>query len=145
MAGTVTITLSEIDTPSPSSPHANIPGGIKKVEISWIADSGDGSVPQTAFDSDVLADILGRYCILGITDPGSPAPTDQYDIELLDEYGVDVFGENLKDRSATAGEQAVPKIGSAYGGRLCAGTWTFKLTGNFVNSAQGKCLLHFEI
>ena len=129
MAGNVTITVSDKTT----------------VKISWVADSADGSVPQTEFDITILVDIIGQYSILGITDPGSPAPTDKYDIEILDEYGVDVFGGNLKDRSTTVSEQAVPKIGDTYyGERLCAGAWTFKLTNNSVNSAQGKCILYFK-
>lgn len=116
-----------------------------KVEIDWTADSGDGSVPQTEFDNAVLVYIIGRCCIHGITDPGSPAPTDEYDIEILDEYGVDIFGGELHNRSTIDTEQAVPKVGNGYGGRLCAGTWTFKLSGNSVNSASGKCVLCFEI
>jgi len=128
MAGSVSITVSNKT----------------KVEISWVADSGDGSVPQTEFESAILVDIVGEYCILAVTDPGSPAPTDEYDIEILDEYGVDIFGGELNNRSTTNPEQAVPKIGNGYGGRFCAGPWTFKLTGNSVNSAQGKCVLYFE-
>ena len=129
MAGSVSVTVSNKT----------------KVEISWVADSGDGSVPQTEFDSAIIVDIAGEYCIPGVTAPGSPAPTDEYDIEILDEYGVDVFGGELHNRSTTDPEQAVPKIGNGYGSRLCAGPWTFKLTGNSVNSAQGKCILYFEL
>ena len=139
MAGSsATITFSKIATPYTDTDD------LIRVVIDWVADNGDGSVPQTDFDSDDSLDILDRFCVLGVTDPGAVAPTPNYDIEILDEYGVDVFGGNLTNRSATASEQAVPKIGSAYGGRLCAGIWTFKLTNNIVNSATGKCVLYFE-
>ena len=132
MSGTVIITISSVGNKS------------KKVEIIWTANSLDGSVPRTEFDSAIIADIQEKYCILAITDPGSPAPTDQYDIKIFDEYSVDIFGGELNNRSTINTEQAVPKIGNGYGGRLCAGPWTFRLSGNSVNSAQGKCVLYFE-
>lgn len=144
MAGSsATITFGKIDTPYTGT------YGIVEVTIDWVADDGagvGGSVPETAFDTTDTVDILGRYCVLGVTDPdaGTP-PTDNYDIEILDEYGCDIFGGALTNRDTANSEQAVPKINSVYGGRLCAGVWTFKLTGNSVNDAEGKCVLYFEI
>jgi len=147
MAGTVNITFGKIDTPYAET-H-----GIVEVLIEWVGDSGDGTVPETAFDAVDTIDILGRYCVLAVTDPdGVTAPTDDYDIVIEDEYGCDVFGGALANRDGAnseqavpKSEQAVPKVNNVYGGRLCAGVWTFKLTGNSVNSAKGKCVLYFEI
>lgn len=135
MAGTVDIVFSKI-----SRPYANT-YPISKVVISWTGDSADGSVPQTDID---ITNLIGRYCCLGVTDPGSTAPTDNYDIEILDEYGVDIFGGSLKTRDTANSEQVLPVIGTAMAPRLCADTWTFKLTNNSVNSATGKCVLFFE-
>ena len=137
MAGSVTISYSTVDVPYTAKE-------LIKVEIDWTADSSDGSVPQTDFSGSDFVKILGRKCVLAVTDPGATAPTDQYDIEILDEYGVDVMGASLTNRNATASEQAIPLISSLYVPRLCAGTWTFKLTNNSVNSATGKCILYFE-
>ena len=141
MAGSsVTITFGKVDTPYTGT------YGLVKVGIDWVADDTDGSVPDAAFDATDTIDILGRYCILAVTDPdGDTAPTDNYDITVEDEYGCDIFGGALANRDEANSEQAVPKINSVYGGRLCAGVWTFKLTGNAVNSAEGKCILYFEI
>jgi hypothetical protein len=140
MAGSsATITFSDINTPYAGT-H-----GLVEVTIDWVADDTDGSVPYTAFDAADTIDILGRYCTLGITDPGSVAPTNLYDIEIRDEYGCDVFGSNLLNRSSVNSEQAVPLIGDAYGSRLCAGILTFRLTNNSVVDATGKCILYFEI
>ena len=141
MAGSsVTITFGKVDTPYTGT------YGLVKVGIAWLADDTDGSVPDAAFDVTDTIDILGRYCILAVTDPdGDTAPTDNYDITVEDEYGCDIFGGALANRDTANSEQAVPKINSVYGGRLCAGVWTFKLTGNAVNSAEGKCVLYFEI
>lgn len=139
MAGTVDITFSKIDTPYAST-H-----GVVKVLIEWTADSGDGSVPETAFDATDTIGITGRYCSLGVTDPGTTAPTANYDIEILDEYGCDIFGGNFNNRSASDSEQTLPVINNGLGSRLCAGILTFKLTNNSVNSATGKCILYFEL
>jgi len=138
MAGSsVTITVGKIDTPYAGT-H-----GIVEVLAEWVADDTNGSVPDTAIDD---VDMLGRYCVLAVTDPDSgTAPTDNYDITIEDEYGCDIFGGALENRDTANSEQAVPKVNSVYGGRLYAGAWTFKLSGNSVNSAEGKCVLYFEI
>ena len=134
----VTVAFSKISVPYVSE-H-----GIVKVLIDWLA-ATDNSVADAAFDSTDLIDILGRYCILGVTDPGSPAPSDNYDITIEDEYGVDIFGGKLTNRHTTNAQQEMPLIGSGYGGRLCAGPLTFKLAGNSVSVAKGKCILYFKL
>ena len=140
MAGSsTTVTFGKIDTPYAGT-H-----GLVKVEIDWVADDADGSVPDGVFDATDTIDILGRYCILGITNPGTTAPTDNYDITVEDEYGCDIFGGQLLNRDSALSEQALPNVGGAYGGRPCAGILTFKLSGNSVNDATGKCVLYFEI
>jgi hypothetical protein len=140
MAGSsATVTFGKINTPYAGT-H-----GLVKVEIDWVADDTNGSVPETDFDATDTIDILGRYCSLGVTDPGTTAPTADYDIEILDEYGCDIFGGNMTNRSATVSEQTLPIINNGIGSRLCAGILTFKLTNNSVNDAIGKCVLYFEI
>jgi len=139
MAGSTTVTFGKIDTPYAGT-H-----GLVKVEINWVADSGDGSVPDGVFDATKTIRLLGRYCVLAVTDPGPVAPTDNYDITIEDEYGCDIFGGQLSNRDGANSEQALPNIGGAYGGRPCAGVLTFKLANNSVHSATGKCVLYFEI
>lgn len=138
MAGSVTITISDIDIPW----HKKDVALIKKVLIEWI---GDPTVPDTVFSASNTVEIIGRYCSLAVTDPGSTAPTDNYDITIEDEYGVDIMGGSLLNRDTANSEQAIPQVGSGLASRLCAGIWTFKLSGNSVNSATGKCVLYFEI
>ena len=135
----VNATFSKINTPYTGT-H-----GLVKVVIDWLADDANASVPDTAFDSDDMVGILGRYCVIGITDPGSPAPTTDYDIVINDEYGCDIFGGEINNLSATVTEQAFPKAGNGYGNRPCAGTLTFSLSGNSVNATTGKCILYFGI
>ena len=146
MAGSVTMTLSKISTKL-SGKGANYPGthDIFKLLIEWTGAASGGAVTAVDFSNAITKDILGRCCSLAVTDPGSIAPTAAYDIEILDEYGVDVFGGNLNNRDAANSEQAAPLISSFTDKRLCAGVWNFKLTGNSVNSATGSCVLYFGI
>lgn len=139
-ASEVTITFSKIATPYAGT-H-----GIVQVLIEWLASTSNaGGVTSTAFDATDTIDILGRYCVLAVTDPGSPAPTDDYSIAINDEYGVDVFGGNLGSRDTANSEQAAPLISAFTDRRLCAGVWTFVLTGNSVSGATGKCILYFAM
>lgn len=108
------------------------------ITFSWTADSGDGSVPSTA-----SMNIQG-YVILVVTDPGTPAPTDNYDITLTDENGVDVMGGTLANRDASNTEQAVPKIGNVYGGRWVSGTVTLNISNNSVGGAKGIVKVYIE-
>lgn len=102
------------------------------VKWAWIADASNGSVP-----TNTISGITG-YVVRVITDPGSPSPSDNYDIELKDMYGCDVMGGALADRDATATEQAMPIIGGASSGALVLDTLQLNISGNSVNSAQGS-------
>lgn len=103
-----------------------------KTTVSWTADDSDGSV-----DNGTIGLPDPCYMFIGITDPGSTAPTDNYDIVVTDSLGADVFGTALNNRDTTTSEQAAPIIGGTYGGRLAEGELTFTLTNNSVNSATG--------
>lgn len=114
-------------------------------EISWVADDTDGSVPDTVLtDENGDNDNLTAYIVLAVTNPGSTAPTNNYDITIEDSEGVDVMGGALADRSATASEQAMPLISGSPVPRLVHGPLTFKLTDNLVNSATGMCNVHMQ-
>ncbi len=115
---------------------------LKKTVIEWIADASDATVPDAEIDDTLL---IGSYLVLCITDPGSTAPTDDYDITIIDEYSVDVAGGQMIDRDEATSEQVVPKIDTVYASRLYGGVWTFNLDNNSVNSATGTCVLYFEV
>lgn len=105
---------------------------VSLLTYTWTADASAATVPATA--STVSID---GYVILVITNPGSTAPTDNYDITLTDADGVDVMGGTLANRDAANTEQAVPMIGAVYGGRWVSGIITLNITNNSVNSATG--------
>lgn len=58
--------------------------GVKKVILDWTSDASSGAVSGTT------RKIVGRL-IKATTDPGSTAPSDDYDITLTDEYGVNIL------------------------------------------------------
>ena len=125
--------------------------GVKFVVIDW--DCGAGA--HADFDEDLPANVMdfinGWKCVMAITIPGNhakcpgTAPTDQYDIEIWDEYDVDIFGGQLKNRSSTDSEQTTPLVDTALMSRLVSGDLTFKLTGNSVDDANGRLILFFEV
>jgi hypothetical protein len=101
------------------------------IQWDWVADDTDGSVP-----TDTVSGING-YIVRVVTDPGATAPTDDYDIELKDQWGCDVMGGALADRDTTATEQAMPIIGGSSTGSLVLDTLQLNISGNSVNSATG--------
>lgn len=83
------------------SDGAGVFGGIKRILVDWVSDSATGAVSGTS------RKIVGEL-IKGVTDPGTPAPTDNYDINITDEDGVDVLAackKGLADRDTANSEQ----------------------------------------
>lgn len=75
--------------------------GVRKVLIDWTSDSGGAVSVTTRKISGTL--------IKGVTDPGATAPTDNYDIAVTDEEGVDVLAacqSSLQNRDTATSEQA---------------------------------------
>lgn len=111
---------------------------IRKKVITITADSGDGSVPNTAMG-------LRGWVFMVVTNPGSPAPTDDYDIVLNDSNGFDIMGGTLANRDQTNTEQAFPLlVGTTYGQRYVDGSLTMALSNNIVNSAQIVINIYYE-
>ncbi len=106
-----------------------------KHEVSWEADDTDGSIADVEIPDNSL--FQGLYLRRVITDPGTPAPTNLYDIVLNDEYGLDLAGSSLANRAAAASEEVnfdnVPAVSAI----------TAVFTNNLVNSAQGKIVFIF--
>lgn len=87
------------------------------------ADASDGSFPATASYP------INGWIIRVETNPGSTAPTANYDITLTDQDGLDVMGGVLANRSATATEHVLAPQ------PYVRGAVTITPTGNSVNSA----------
>lgn len=89
MAGTVVITYSEARP------------GIRSVKWAWTSDaSGDVSGTDTK--------AISGQALRWVTNPGSTAPTDNYDIVVNDIDGADVAGGVLANRDTANTEAAYP-------------------------------------
>ena len=102
MAGSVTITYSSHET-------------IKYVQWAWTSDAS-GDVSGT--DTVVVSGVALRWA----TNPGSSAPTDDYDIVVNDEDGIDVANGGLGNRDTSDSEHFIPggdaDPGAAFVGKL---------------------------
>lgn len=113
-------------------------GGVHRLEISWTAHT-DGS--YTSFSTRAINGI-----IIGVlTDPGSTAPQANYDITLKNSYGLDVMGDALADRSATATEYIQPynAVQNNYPSMPNHGALTLDISNNNVNGATGKVVIYY--
>jgi len=128
-AGSGTCTLSLQATPQDAK-------AIQLLTITWTGDASNGSVPT------ITCPAISGFVILGVTDPGSTAPTTLYDVNMYDSDSGPVFGGAMADRSATASEQAMPLVGGTYGPRWINGATTVTVTNNSVNSATGTIKIY---
>lgn len=120
---------------------ADIGGGwvksFKVLKVEWKANAVDGTkLPGT------IPAQKGKL-VMAVTNPGATAPTANYDIEIQDSQGVDVFGGALLNRHTSSTEQAFPKTGTDYFlPRPVYGPMTFSLSGNSQAGALGELFLY---
>lgn len=117
-------------------------GRLYEYTVSWTAHT-DGS-----YTSYLLRYPIDGILLCVVTDPGATAPQAAYDPCLTDQYGRDVMGGGLADRSATATEMAMPQITGAAGlvpyTVPVHGCLQLAITGNNVNTALGKVIIYFK-
>jgi len=109
--------------------------------LSWTADVAAATVPNKVIDVSTY-DVMGWYFFSAETNPGTTAPTDDYDIVINDADGKDIAGGLLLNRDTSTTELVC--IGtSAHGYPVVRGNLTFVLSNNSVSSATGTCILVF--
>ena len=114
-------------------------GDLCRLTMSWTASSVDGNLTAVSVSSTHLATLEGKMLFLLRTDPGSTAPTDNYDITLTDARG-DILGGMGANRDNSTTESVVPKIdgtNTLWGTEPWTTSLSFDVTGNSVNSATG--------
>jgi hypothetical protein len=116
---------------------------ITELTIAWTDDdnaSGGGSFD----DYTILRNVEGKH-FMAVVDPGTKAPTILYDIQLLDENGVDIYGGNLVDSDNVTTSNKLPMIGSDnVTSRPVLGTLTIDIDNQSVDSANGTIVLYIE-
>ena len=109
--------------------------------IDWTA-AANGSVADIPIDELFLAG-YGYSLHSMVTDPGSTAPSDNYDITIEDSDGVDVLGGAGVNRDTANTERVMPLYGTTPHPCPINGALTVKIAGNIVNAATGKIKLYF--
>lgn len=104
---------------------------LKIIKVDWIC-ATDNSF--TNHEIDIAPN--GRIELV-VTDPGTTAPTDNYDIQLLDSTGVDIMGGGLADRDTANTEQSHPLVDGSPAYRPVNGKMTLSISNNSVSLADG--------
>jgi hypothetical protein len=116
-------------------------GNIRTVTATITADAADATIPATA-----LPAIEGRLLAL-VTNPGTTAPTDNYDVTLVDQHGHDVL-EGVGANRDTANTEKVSIVFSATAVHPAVDdgdTLTLTIVNNAVNSAEIVLVLYYAL
>lgn len=136
-AGTVTVTRAKVGYNKIPTKVLTSMKSAEVVTITWVADAAAATVPNTSID-------LFGYVIKAITNPGTPAPTASYGVQFMDpeDVALDAFGGILLARHTSNTEQVAPIVTGGSVPLFVGGTYTFKVSGNAVNSATGRVILY---
>lgn len=115
----------------------------------WTGDASNGTVPSTDTSTVITAEISGMNITTIETIPGSgaAAPTNGYDITLINANGIDMAGGKLASRSSTLPEQIICRVNATdeiYITPPVTGVLTLVVTGNSVASATGVVVVNLE-
>jgi hypothetical protein len=128
--GTLTFTRSTSNAP------------YRQLEFNWTSTAG-GAV------SGILSTNINGKIVAVITDPGSPAPTDNYDVTMIDANGFDVLMGRGIDRDTVNTERVCPgqpiTDGTTLGitNVIVHGTLELRIA-NAGSATQGKVILLVE-
>lgn len=121
-AGSSTCVASEAEFPT-----------VTLYTYTFTADAAAATVPDAVCADSDGNQVVHGYLVLAATNPGTTAPTDNYDITVEDSDGIDKFGGVLTNRDTANSEQDIPATGAT----RVDDVLTVKLSGNSVNSATG--------
>ena len=142
-AGTITGVLTRILTKTGRPAMA-------KLVLTCTASSTDASYPATVINPLAVTadgrtfDIRGLKLYSVKAYPGDTAPTDETDLSITDEYGIDLLGTkgtNVIDATSKTWTLVGPS--GSYSPALITGDITVAITNNAVNSAVTTLILEF--
>lgn len=127
MAGTVTVTRDPRRAPNNGKP-------IERISVAWTSDASGNATGS-------IENLYG-FCLKLVTDPdGSAAPTDNYDITLVDENSIDALAGAGADRDTANTEQVYPTASGAQVPAFLCGTHTFTVA-NAGNAKSGVAVFY---
>lgn len=105
---------------------------VEKISVAWTCDASGNA-------TGTIENMYG-FIIKAVTDP-TDGPTDNYDITLIDENGMDALGDALLNRDTTTTEQAYPGVTNASVPVFVCGDHTFTVANAGV-SKSGSCVFY---
>ena len=110
--------------------------GVRVFQVSYTTHSSAGTF-TCATDRDITG-----WIMLVETDPGATAPTDNYDITLVNSNSRDVMGGSLANRDTANTEAVLPYINGTYTVVFNEGPLTITVT-NAGNSKTSEILIYY--
>jgi len=105
------------------------------IRFTCTGDADGGTYPATAISTYISSQLAGWYLYYLRTNPGTTAPTDNWDFTITDAHGIDVLGGAGANRHTTTSQEIVPLLGSSPFAKPFTDTWTLNVSGSTVNSA----------
>lgn len=119
--------------------YAKTGSGITELTFSFTADP-NGTVSDTNTEA-----AMDGYLLQMVTNPGSTAPTDNYDITIKNSDGVDLLNGNGADRDTSNSEIAFPDPNwAAVTPPFFSGLLTLGISNNSQASATGEVILYIK-
>jgi hypothetical protein len=136
----LTVTLGMTAAGTVTQSFTRYSESVSVVTLTWTGDTGNGTVPSTALTQAMLDKVNGYFLQAVVTNPGSPTPTDQYDLTLTNAAGLDIMDGNIANRSNVTTEVAYPVTSSF----PVDGALTINFSNNSDVSAVGEIKLYFS-
>lgn len=127
MSGTVTVRRDPRVAPNEGK-------CIERIVVTWTSDSSGNATAE-------ITNLYGFLVKLVTTPSATQAPTDNYDVTLIDENGLDALAGSALDRDATATEQVYPVATNAATPVFLCGTHTFTVA-NAGNAKAGTAVIY---
>ena len=110
-------------------------GGFQVLSLAWTTDASGNFVARTTPE-------INGFIVAFVTNPGSAAPTADYDPVLTNTDGVDVSGGALTDRHTSTSQLVMPLVNSEAVRLPVLGALTFDIT-NAGNSKNGVLDIYY--
>lgn len=141
-AGTLVVTSDSGDTIK----HPFTKQVVREILLTFTAASDNGTIPTLTLGNKTSGinqyyPLTGQILYSAETNPGSTAPTDDYDITITDSDGLDLAGGYLLNRDASTTEKVNIGDSAAHGFSFITGDLTVTISNNSVNSATGTIRL----
>lgn len=142
MAGTVIQTFEKIESAAFRGNRATL----AKLTFECACEAAAATIPNTATSAEITAAIQGLFFIKCINVPGTTtAPTDNCEVLITDEYGIDMLGGLGTDwLDAVGNKEIYPTIAGKGGCQPVIGALTLDVDNNLVNAATWDIICIFS-